>query len=83
MPDGPLPPSPGLHAPKLGGAPRPGLCTDCGVSRMGDGKACGKACQFIAPDYPARERQSHGREHDPGQGKRRSSASPARCCAPA
>lgn len=65
MPDGPLPPSPGLIVPTLGGAPRPGLCTDCGVSRMGDGKACGKACQFIAPDYPAREAAAHGRTHDP------------------
>ncbi|PWR01756.1 coenzyme F420 hydrogenase [Meridianimarinicoccus roseus] len=45
----------------LGGAARPGLCTDCGVSRMGDGKACGRACQFIAPNYPALERAVHGR----------------------
>ncbi|MFK7764293.1 MAG: Coenzyme F420 hydrogenase/dehydrogenase, beta subunit C-terminal domain [Roseobacter sp.] len=41
-------------------APR-GLCTDCGVSRMKDARACGKACQFIAPDYPALERAVHGR----------------------
>jgi coenzyme F420 hydrogenase subunit beta len=39
-----------------------GLCTDCGVSRMKDPRACGKACQFIAPDYPAMERSVHGRE---------------------
>ncbi|NBE08438.1 Coenzyme F420 hydrogenase/dehydrogenase, beta subunit C-terminal domain [Paragemmobacter ruber] len=69
MPDGPIPPSPGLVAPALGGAPRPGLCTDCGISRMGDGKACGRACQFIAPDYPAREREAHARAADPGQGE--------------
>lgn len=69
MPDGPLPPQSGLFAPALGGAPRPGLCTDCGLSRMGDGKACGKACQFIAPDYPARETRIHGREHDPATGE--------------
>ena len=68
MPDGPLP-SPGLIVPAIGGAPRPGLCTDCGVSRMGDGKACGKACQFIAPDYPAREVETHGRPHDPDRGE--------------
>ncbi len=49
-------------APDLPGAPRPGLCTDCGVSRIGDGKACGRACQFIRPDYPAAERAAHGRE---------------------
>ncbi|TDL86077.1 Coenzyme F420 hydrogenase/dehydrogenase, beta subunit C-terminal domain [Meridianimarinicoccus aquatilis] len=45
----------------IGGAARPGLCTDCGVSRIGDGKACGRACQFIAPDYGALERAVHGR----------------------
>lgn len=69
MPDGPFPSLPGLEAPPLHGAARPGLCTDCGVSRMGDGKACGKACQFIAPDYPAREIAVHGRVADPGQGE--------------
>lgn len=51
----------GLTVPRIGGAPRPGLCTDCGISRLGDGRACGRACQFIAPDYPALERQVHGR----------------------
>lgn len=37
------------------------LCTDCGVSRMKDPSACGKACQFIAPDYTGLEKQVHGR----------------------
>ncbi|MCK0095954.1 Coenzyme F420 hydrogenase/dehydrogenase, beta subunit C-terminal domain [Yoonia sp. F2084L] len=41
-------------------APR-GLCTDCGVSRMADPSACGKACQFIKPDYPTAETTTHGR----------------------
>lgn len=41
-------------------APR-GLCTDCGVSRMSDPAACGRACQFIKPDYPAAEVRVHGR----------------------
>jgi coenzyme F420 hydrogenase subunit beta len=41
-------------------APR-GLCTDCGVSRMQDASACGRACQFIKPDYPSMEKQIHGR----------------------
>ena len=41
-------------------APR-GLCTDCGVSRMSDPAACGKACQFIKPDYPDAETATHGR----------------------
>ncbi|MDX8352764.1 Coenzyme F420 hydrogenase/dehydrogenase, beta subunit C-terminal domain [Cognatiyoonia sp. IB215182] len=42
-------------------APR-GLCTDCGVSRMSDPSACGKACQFIKPDYPSLETRVHGRQ---------------------
>ena len=41
-------------------APR-GLCTDCGVSRMDDPSACGKACQFIKPDYPTLEARVHGK----------------------
>jgi coenzyme F420 hydrogenase subunit beta len=66
MPDGT---HPGLTAPALTGAARPGLCTDCGVSRMGDGRACGRACQFIQPDYPALERRVHGRAADPARGE--------------
>lgn len=69
MPDGPLPPARGVIVPQIGGAPRPGVCTDCGVSRMGDGKACGKACQFIAPDYPALEARVHGRAAEPALGE--------------
>jgi coenzyme F420 hydrogenase subunit beta len=41
------------------------LCTDCGISRTDDPKRCGRACQFIAPDYPAMEAQVHGRARDP------------------
>ena len=37
------------------------LCTDCGVSRMEDPNLCGRACQFIKPDYPAMETRIHGR----------------------
>jgi coenzyme F420 hydrogenase subunit beta len=37
------------------------LCTDCGVSRSSDPGACGRACQFIAPDYPRMEARVHGR----------------------
>jgi coenzyme F420 hydrogenase subunit beta len=37
------------------------LCTDCGVSRSSDPSRCGKACQFISPDYETLERQVHGR----------------------
>lgn len=47
-------------------APR-GLCTDCGVSRMADAKACGRACQFIKPDYARLEAQVHGRARDPSR----------------
>lgn len=67
-----LPPGltiPGLTVPVLTGAARPGLCTDCGVSRMGDGRACGRACQFIKPDYPALEIAAHGRVADPARGE--------------
>lgn len=40
------------------------LCTDCGISRTDDPKRCGRACQFIAPDYPTMEAQVHGRARD-------------------
>lgn len=44
-------------------APRD-LCTDCGVSRMADAKRCGRACQFIKPDYAGLEARVHGRARD-------------------
>ncbi len=44
------------------------LCTDCGVSRMEDPRACGRACQFIKPDYPRLETAVHGRTRDPARG---------------
>lgn len=47
------------------------LCTDCGISRSSDPKACGRACQFIQPDYPALERQVHGRARDATRGDER------------
>jgi coenzyme F420 hydrogenase subunit beta len=37
----------------IGAGPLRKLCTDCGVSRSSDPGRCGKACQFIKPDYPA------------------------------
>jgi len=40
------------------------LCTDCGISRTAEPKRCGRACQFIKPDYPALEVKVHGRERD-------------------
>jgi coenzyme F420 hydrogenase subunit beta len=54
-------------SPTLRPAPHRNLCTDCGVSRMADDKACGRACQFIAPDYPALEAAVHGRARDPAR----------------
>jgi len=43
------------------------LCTDCGISRTDDPKRCGRACQFIKPDYPALETRAHGRARDPAR----------------
>ncbi len=40
------------------------LCTDCGISRTVDHKRCGRACQFIAPEYPRLETAIHGRPRD-------------------
>ncbi|MFZ4406055.1 MAG: Coenzyme F420 hydrogenase/dehydrogenase, beta subunit C-terminal domain [Paracraurococcus sp.] len=56
-----------VWAPPLREAAPRGLCTDCGVSRTEDPKACGRACQFIQPDYPALEAAVHGRARDPGR----------------
>lgn len=47
--------------------PHRDLCTDCGVSRSSQPKRCATACQFIAPDYSAMERQVHGRARRPHQ----------------
>lgn len=44
-----------------------GLCTDCGISRTNDPGRCGRACQFIKPDYPALEARVHGRARDPSR----------------
>ena len=43
------------------------LCTDCGISRTADDHRCGRACQFIQPDYPSLEAQVHGRPRDPSR----------------
>jgi len=59
--DGPEGP---VWAPPVGPAAPRSLCTDCGVSRMAEAKACATACQFIAPDYPAMEVKVHGRTRD-------------------
>ncbi|OYW17644.1 MAG: coenzyme F420 hydrogenase, partial [Burkholderiales bacterium 12-64-5] len=56
-----------MQVPVPGPAAPRGLCTDCGVSRMADAKACGRACQFIKPDYARLEAQVHGRARDPSR----------------
>ncbi|NNM00958.1 MAG: coenzyme F420 hydrogenase, partial [Gammaproteobacteria bacterium] len=64
----------GSETPRL---PSPGpakprdLCTDCGISRTDDPGRCGRACQFIKPDYPGLEEQVHGRVRDPASGDER------------
>ena len=53
--------------PPMREAPHRDLCTDCGISRSSEPKRCGRACQFIAPDYPALESRVHGRARDLGR----------------
>ncbi len=48
-------------------APARHLCTDCGISRSADPKRCGRACQFIRPEYAALEARVHGRARDPAR----------------
>jgi len=55
---------PAVWAPVFTEAAPRGLCTDCGISRTADAKACGRACQFIKPDYASLETQVHGRARD-------------------
>lgn len=55
------------QTPALPAAPFRDLCTDCGISRSSDPGRCGRACQFIRPDYPAMEMQVHGRARDPSR----------------
>lgn len=47
-------------------APYRDLCTDCGISRSSNPSRCGRACQFIRPDYPSLEQQVHGRSRGAG-----------------
>ncbi len=56
-----------IIVPSLADAVPRHLCTDCGISRTDDPKRCGRACQFIAPDYPALETKVHGRARDPAR----------------
>ncbi|WP_112322361.1 Coenzyme F420 hydrogenase/dehydrogenase, beta subunit C-terminal domain [Oceanibium sediminis] len=56
-----FPVAPPLLRVAAGPAKHRSLCTDCGLSRGPRAKDCGRACQFIRPDYPALELQVHGR----------------------
>jgi coenzyme F420 hydrogenase subunit beta len=70
MPDAsvysPDPAAPVWAPPVAAAAPR-GLCTDCGVSRSSTPQDCGRACQFIRPDYATLEARVHGRARDAGK----------------
>lgn len=48
----------------IGPADERDLCTDCGISRTSFPKRCGRACQFIKPDYRGLEAEVHGRSRD-------------------
>lgn len=60
-----------IWAPEPGKAAPRNLCTDCGLSRTAMAGSCGRACQFIRPDYPRMETQVHGRARDPERGDER------------
>ena len=63
----PPPPDGALWSPPSADAAPRDLCTDCGISRSSDPKRCGRACQFIRPDYAALEARVHGRARDPAR----------------
>jgi len=56
-----------VWAPDLAPAVPRDLCTDCGISRTADHKRCGRACQFIKPNYPQMEARVHGRTRNPNK----------------
>ena len=56
-----------IWIPRVGTPAHRDLCTDCGISRTSEPGRCGKACQFIAPDYARLETQVHGRARDPAR----------------
>ena len=64
---GPQDTSTGVWMPSVGPAAPRSLCTDCGISRSSDPKACGRSCQFIKPDHAALEKRVHGRARDPAR----------------
>ncbi len=65
--EGPLTHTGAVWAPSLAPAAPRDMCTDCGLSRTAEAKRCGRACQFIKPDYAASEARVHGRPRDPAR----------------
>jgi coenzyme F420 hydrogenase subunit beta len=53
-----------VETPTLTAAAPRHLCTDCGISRTKDATRCGRACQFVRPDYATLEQRVHGRARD-------------------
>ena len=53
--------APAVWTPAFAAAAPRDLCTDCGISRTANPKRCGRACQFIQPNYPQMEARVHGR----------------------
>lgn len=47
------------------------MCTDCGVSRTAKAHDCGRACQFIQPDYTDLDAKVHARVRNPDKGDER------------
>ncbi len=60
-----------IWAPEPGPAAPRNMCTDCGLSRTARAGDCGRACQFIQPDYPRMETLVHGRPRDPDRADER------------
>ena len=60
-----------IWAPEPGSAAPRNMCTDCGLSRTARANDCGRACQFIQPDYPTLEAQVHGRARNPERAEER------------
>ncbi len=60
-----------IWSPEPGPAAPRNMCTDCGLSRTAKADDCGRACQFIQPDYPKMEALVHGRPRDPDRADER------------
>jgi coenzyme F420 hydrogenase subunit beta len=70
-----------IWAPEPGPAAPRNMCTDCGLSRTARANDCGRACQFIKPDYPGSRRRSTAAPATRPAPRNASSAPTARCTA--